>query len=326
MSGRGGWFRSNDSTAKTRVMMAGAFAGSLLLLTTSTVFSWPVAVGGAGLTPEEELEQAFDSPAGSCLTWTPPDGTDMRRVDCAQPHLFEVTSNVDISAEYPADAAQPDLTRWQDIAQDKCTPGATSYLGGKLDPYGKFRINALKPVDAQWRDGDRKLRCGLQRTTPSGNLVPVSGSAARQDQSNVHEPGTCLALDGQKIGDPIACDKAHAYEIVGNVDLGTAFQGEFPPDTSQVERAIELCATVTATYTGGADLAAKGLTPYPDTLKQESWDAGSRKVDCKVGAKLPDGSGLAPVTNSVRGTGPNASTAPTTSSGSVAPTTTTAGG
>ncbi|GAA3024377.1 septum formation family protein [Actinokineospora globicatena] len=317
MSGSGGWFRSNDSTAKTRVMMGGAFAGSLLLLTTSMVFSWPVGAGGAGLTVAEEADLAFDSPAGSCLTWTPPDGTDMARVDCAKPHLFEVTSNVDISAEYPESAPPPDQARWQQIAEQKCTPSATSYLGGKLDPFGRYRINALKPVDAKWLDGDRKVRCGLQRTAPSGSLIPVTGSAARQDQSNVHDPGTCLALEGQKIGDPIACDKAHAYEIVGNVDLGTAFQGEFPQETVQRERAIELCATVTAEYTGGADLAAKGLTPYPDTLQQESWDAGSRKVDCKVGAKLPDGSGLAPVTNSVRGVVQSTTSAP--------PTTTTGG-
>lgn len=307
MSGRGDWFRSFDSgTARTRLLMAGAFVGAIVLLTTSMLFSWPAAVGGGGgvSAAEEERARAFDSPAGSCLNWSSPDGADMRRVDCAEPHLFEVTSNVDISAEHPGDAPPPDLARWQAIAEDKCTPGATTYLGGVLDPFGRFKVNALKPSDAQWRDGDRKLRCGLQRAALSGALLPTTGSAGDQDQSNIHDPGTCLALDGQEIGDPIACGEPHAVEIVGNVDLSTAFPGpEYPAEEAQIEKAIELCAAVTAEYTGGVDLAARGLTPYPDALKPESWAARSRKIDCKVAAKLPDGTGLAPVTNSVRGLG-----------------------
>ena len=51
--------------------------------------------------------------------------------------------------------------------------------------------------------------------------------------------------------------------------------------------------------------------------EQESWDAGSTLVNCKVAAKLPDGSGLAPVTGSLKvapgsvGDAPAAGPAPT---------------
>ncbi|SDJ44246.1 Septum formation [Actinokineospora alba] len=282
--------------------MAGAFAGALILLCSSILFSWPVEAGRNDpvAVAQEERRKAFDSPAGSCLQWTPPEGADMRRVDCAQAHLFEVTSNVDISGEYPENAPPPDTEKWQAIAVAKCTPGAVTYLGGNLDPFGKFSVNALKPTNEQWDEGDRKVRCGLQSAAPSGALLTTVGSAARQDQSKIHEPGTCLALVGQEIGDPVACDQAHAFEIVGNVDLGAAFPADYPAVEAQTERASDLCAAVTTAYTGGADLAKKGLTPYPDTLRPESWAAGSRKVDCRVGAKLPDGSGLAPVTGSVR--------------------------
>ncbi|WP_436493122.1 septum formation family protein [Actinokineospora sp. HUAS TT18] len=311
MSESGDWLRSNDGTTKTRLLMAGAFVGALLPLITSILFSWPVQAGrGPADSPEELRREAFDSPTGSCLQWTPPDGTDMRRVDCAQPHLFEVTSNVDVSSEFGEDAPSPDMARWQELAVAKCTPGAATYLGGTLDPFGKFTVNALKPTAEQWADGDRKVRCGLQRAAPSGALLPSVGTAAKQDQSNIHEPGTCLALVGQEIGDPTDCANPHAFEIVGNVDLSQAFPGDYPTVDAQTEKASELCAMVTNAYTGGADLAAKKLTPYPDTLKVESWDAGSRKIDCKVGAKLPDGSGLAPITNSVRGGTPATTTAP----------------
>ncbi|CRK60871.1 PROBABLE CONSERVED MEMBRANE PROTEIN [Alloactinosynnema sp. L-07] len=296
--------------------MAGAFVGALLPLVTSILFSWPVEAGRATPgSPEDLRREAFDSPTGSCLQWSPPDGSDMRKVDCAQPHLFEVTSNVDISAEFGENAAAPDTARWQELAVAKCTPGAATYLGGQLDPFGRFTVNALKPTAEQWADGDRKVRCGVQRAAPSGALLPHSGTAARQDQSNIHEPGTCLALVGQEIGDPTDCANPHAFEIVGNVDLGTAFPGGYPTVDAQTEKAIELCAVVTTAYTGGADLAAKKLTPYPDTLKVESWDAGSRKIDCKVGAKLPDGTGLAPITNSVRGAQPSVTPPPPTSTG-----------
>ena len=51
----------------------------------------------------------------------------------------------------------------------------------------------------------------------------------------------------------------------------------------------------------GKLLSAKRRATYWDTLGQQGWDAGSRRVNCKVSAQLPDGSGLAPVTGSVTG-------------------------
>ncbi|WP_189208899.1 MULTISPECIES: septum formation family protein [Actinokineospora] len=314
MSGPGDWFRSAD-----RLMMIAACVGAILVLGTSMAFSWPVTVRGDVPTAADERELAFDSPAGTCLFWTAPDGADMRRVDCAEPHLFEVTGNIDISAQFAEDAPPPELERWQELAVEKCTPSVTEYLGGTLDPHGRYKVNALKPSTVQWEDGDRKLRCGVQTASRSGALLPATGSAAGADQSGIHEPGTCLALDGQVIGDPVPCTEAHAVEIVGNVDLSKAFPDEYPSEEAQIEKAIELCDAVTKEYTNGVDLAKKGLIPYPDALKEESWVAGSRKVDCKVAAKLPNGSGLAPVTGSVRGI-----EQPTTTT-KAAPTTTTGG-
>ncbi|MFC5290646.1 septum formation family protein [Actinokineospora guangxiensis] len=321
MSGRGGWFRLAEKM-RTRLLMIAVCAGAVFVLLTSMALSWPVTPGGgraeAGPTPDDLREQALDSPAGSCLTWTAPDGSDMRRVDCAEPHLFEVTSNIDITAEFGEDAPPPEVARWQELAVQKCTPGVTDYLGGTLDPHGRYKANALKPSPAQWEDGDRKLRCGVQTASRSGALLPTTGSAAGQDQSGIHEPGTCLALDGQTIGDPVPCEEPHAVEIVGNVDLAKAFPGDFPAEDKQIEKAIELCEAVTKEYTNGVDLSKKGLIPYPDALKEESWAAGSRKVDCKVAAKLKDDTGLAPVTGSVRGNKPT-----TTKPSPTAPPTTT---
>jgi len=60
------------------------------------------------------------------------------------------------------------------------------------------------------------------------------------------------------------------------------------------------CNKAAADYTGGADLDAKKLILTWDLREQESWDAGSTKVNCKVASALPDKSGLQAVTGSIK--------------------------
>jgi hypothetical protein len=45
----------------------------------------------------------------------------------------------------------------------------------------------------------------------------------------------------------------------------------------------------------------KKLTVYWDNITEDSWKAGSRKVNCNLAALLPDRSGFAPVTGTVKG-------------------------
>jgi Septum formation len=312
MSGRVGKAGSRGSTLKTRLVMAGAFVGALAVLSMSMLFSWPVSVKGAADTAAEEAAAAFDSPSGTCLDWPNDAPQNMRRVPCKDPHTFEVTRNVEIRGDYPSSAPPPNDAGWQQIVTEKCTEVGAKYLGGQLDPYGKYTVGALKPTAQQWREGDRKLRCGLQRVTPSGQrLLSTTGTAAKQDQSNVHDPGTCFALVNKKeVGDPIDCAKQHSYEVVGNVDLLTAFPGgQYPSEDQQREKTVDLCPPVASKYTGNTDLAALNLSLYSDTLKQESWTAGSHKVNCKVGALEQDGT-LRPVRGSVKAKPPAPTTPP----------------
>ncbi|RSM64013.1 hypothetical protein DMH04_52115 [Kibdelosporangium aridum] len=314
--------QSGGRTLSTRLVMAGAFVGALAILTLSMVFSWPVAGGKQSPADlaAENLAAAFEAPSGSCLNWKP-DGSDMKPVGCDQPHLFEVTGDVDISAEYNASAPSPTEEAWREIAKQKCTTGAASYLGGKLDPFGKYSVGALKPSDEQWRDGDRKLRCGLQRAAPSGNtLVATTGSAKNQDQSDVYDPGTCLALVNKNVGDPIRCDDEHAYEITAVVDLAQIFKDATPDEAQQQAAMLEQCTKLTNDYSGGLDLASKKLLLTWDTRKPESWEAGSHHAVCKVGAPLPDNTGLAPITGSIKSAGPAGQTsAPSTPSSAASP-------
>lgn len=294
---------SASETTRTRLVMAGAFVGALVLLGASMVFSWPVRVPGASSTAADDAQRAFDSPPGTCLDWPAENPRAMKPLDCASPHVFEVTGNVEISSEYSPSAPPPDEKRWQDIATEKCTPGVATYVGGKLDPFGKYTVSALKPTDEQWRSGDRKLRCGIHRVTPLGTRLRTKGSAQGADQSNVYDVGMCFALKDKGPGDPIDCARAHAVEIVGNADLAPAFPAEFPSVEAQKPKLAEMCGQLVGSYTGGLDLAAKKLTLTWDTLQEQSWAAGSRRVDCKVGTLLEDGTGLGPVTGTVRGQG-----------------------
>ncbi|REH50014.1 putative regulator of septum formation [Kutzneria buriramensis] len=295
------WFHPKRRTGQTRLLMVGAVVGALIVLTSSTLFSWPIH-GLSATAASDDPNVAFDAPDGSCLTW--PAGTaNISKVDCSAKHLFEIAGTLDLTSKYPAGAPFPDGTLWQKIAQDNCGPVVSKFMGGKLDPDGKYSANALNPTAQQWSSGARTIRCGLQAAGPGGALQPTTGSAKGGDQSNIYPVGTCLGIKDKAVGDPVSCGVAHSYEIVGIVDLKSQFPDGFPADDKQQTALATRCGKAASDYTNGFDLTKAKLGLTWDTVKQESWNVGSTKVNCKVGQKLDDGSGLSPVTNSVKGVG-----------------------
>ncbi|MFI9381023.1 septum formation family protein [Kutzneria sp. NPDC052558] len=304
------WFHPKRRTGQTRLLMVGAVVGALVVLMSSTLFSWPV--GGGSAAAANDPNAAFDAPDGSCLVW-PAGTTDISQVDCSAKHLFEIAGTVDLTSRYPSGAPFPDGTLWQKISQDNCGPVATKYMSGKLDPNGKYSVNALNPTAQQWSDGARTIRCGLQFAGHGGALQLTTGSARTSDQSPIYPVGTCLGIKDKDVSDPVACTAPHSYEIVGIVDLKSQFPDGFPAEDKQQTALSTRCVQANADYTGGLDLSKFKLGLTWDTVKQESWDLGSTKVNCKVGKKLDDGSGLDTVTNSVKGVGGNGASATTTS-------------
>jgi hypothetical protein len=293
-----------------RRIVAGVLVGALTMLGVATLDAFGAAqvpvLGSFAALPaaaEEEPPEPVEIPpppttAGTCLTWTQPDAVDTASVDCAQPHLFEQAGVAVLQQQM----ALPDDRRWRQLVNERCTPVVRAYLRGRFDPDGKFRVGALKPAPAKWAEGDREMRCGLQTASRSGALYPKTGRVADQDQSAVFEPGTCLGIDGRTIGDPVDCAEPHAVEAVGVVDLSEEFPDAFPAVGDQDGFLQPTCAEIADEYAGGAEVIAdKNLTVYWDNLTEESWRAGSRKVNCNLAALLPDRSGFAPVTGSVRG-------------------------
>jgi hypothetical protein len=251
--------------------------------------------GGSASADGGEAAPTLTSTAGTCLTWRRDDASDVREVPCAQSHLFEsvgpVTAPQAPGTPFPADDA------WQQVVTDRCTPLARDYLGGKLDPAGRFRPGALKPTQAAWDAGDRTVRCGLQAPGRSGALFSSTGGVRDADQAVVFDAGTCLGLAGKEVSDPVDCATAHAAEVAGTVDLGKQFTGGLPSVDDQDNYLQPTCAKIAQDHVGGAQkLTDSKLTVYWTNLGQESWDAGTRRVDCNLGALLGDGSGFAPLT------------------------------
>jgi hypothetical protein len=291
-----------------RRVVSGVLVGALTMLGVATLDTFagatvPVLGSFAGLPAIPEEPEVVEVPAppstpGTCLNWARPDAADTVVVDCAEPHLFEQAGSTILTDQdvFPDDAG------WRRLVTERCSPLVVDYLGGKFDPDGRFRVGALKPSPARWNEGDRELRCGLQSASRSGALYPIRGKVAEQDQAAVHEPGTCLGIDGRTIGDPVDCAGPHAVETVGIVDLAGKFPEAFPAVADQDAFLQPECSRIAAEYAGGAEVITdKKLTVYWDNLTEESWNAGTRRVNCNLAALLPDRSGFAPVTGSVRG-------------------------
>lgn len=297
-----------DQLRPVRRVVVGVLVGALTMLGVATLDAFggatvPVLGSFAALPAPADEPQVVEVPAppsapGTCLNWTRVDAADTAVVDCAEPHLFEQAGSVALVDQ----TALPDDRQWRQLVGERCTPVVTGYLNGKFDPDGRFRVGALKPSAAKWAEGDRELRCGVQSASRSGALYPLVGRAAEADQSAVHPPGTCLAIDGRTIGDPVDCAGPHAVETVGIVDLSEKFPEGFPAVGDQDAFLQPECGRIAAEYAGGAEVITdKKLTVYWDNLSEESWAAGSRKVNCNLAALLPDRSGFAPVTGPVKG-------------------------
>ncbi|PRY46024.1 putative regulator of septum formation [Umezawaea tangerina] len=296
------WFRRGGHIRGTRLVMVGASVGGFLLLGLSAFTSWPVSGGGAlGSSTRPTVNPAYESEASDCLNWTKSDLSDVKKVDCGNQHLFEVTGKVDLTATYPKDAKYPTADEWAKISLDQCTKPSLDYLTGRYDPFGKYTVGPLNPGTQEWAAGFRTLRCGLQVVGPAGGLLPSFGTAKKQDQSDVYDPGVCLGLNGKSVGDPVDCAQPHTFEIIGVVDLGAAIQGaDFPPPEKQDEVLPATCDAMAAEYAGGVDLKGKGLVVTWDNRAPESWAAGSKRVNCKIGAIPADASGLTAFSGSVR--------------------------
>ncbi|RMI34185.1 septum formation family protein [Nocardia stercoris] len=257
--------------------------------------------------PTGKSNAAFGSAkSGDCLTWTDAKTLDLTKVNCSDKHLFEVTADIDLSKypgkEFGPEAPFPDSLRFSELRDENCGPAAADYLGGKLDPRGKFVVGMINPGDPGWRSGDRTIRCGLQLVSANGNATQQStGRVQNADQSRIFEPGTCIGLtQNLPTNEPVDCAKPHAYEVISVVDLSQQFQGPPPDNDAQDKFMQDQCSHAVDEYLGGQDdLMNKTLTAFWDNLDPRSWLVGSHKLNCLVGKGSQDG--FSSITGSAKG-------------------------
>jgi Septum formation len=126
----------------------------------------PPSVGGFA------LDTSFTTRAriGACLAWTPgrvghPPG--IRVVECAAPHVDEVTGVLDLAGSYPR---WPGTRALDALAGQWCAGELSGYLAGVATR--PVVAGWVYPDEPSWDGGVRDLAC----TARPPDLVPVTGS------------------------------------------------------------------------------------------------------------------------------------------------------
>lgn len=231
------------------------------------------------------------------------------RVDCAQPHAFEVAARVDLAATpgYESGTAFPEGERRARVGTERCVPAVEQYTGGRaVDPAGRFTVTVVPPSREGWDKGDHSALCGLSTTELDGSPSVSTGRFAEADQHRVWEPGTCLGFTATGMpGRPVDCAREHSVEVVSTLDVTPLFPAgaEVPDPRTQSELTGRACHEAGVAYTGGDPEALRRSTliaTQVSPLSEVAWSTGSRTVDCGV-MKARDESAFAVLTGSVRG-------------------------
>ena len=227
-----------------------------------------------------------DAHRGDCLTWPPGAPERAMQVDCADQHLFEVADSVamDINTDPGNPAADGRF-------QQTCAQAVARYLGPRYDPGGRFVVGMMWTPPGRNRLLDGRLMCGLQLPSDGMASATFRGRVVDQDQSRVWPPGTCLGIrNGQTTEVAVQCALPHALEITGAIDLSTVFDHAAPSITAQDAVVRDACGAATSGYLAPVALEATSLTLRYQPIEATGWDAGSRRIACRIGSANPDGS------------------------------------
>ncbi|WP_026196065.1 septum formation family protein [Corynebacterium lubricantis] len=277
-----------------RTLLLAALSGTVAIGSYTLVAEGGV---GSGTTAESGTESSVSSEPvapfttadqGACLTWQVDDQggvTSFEQTDCNSEHRFEISARENLAtyptSEFGADAELPNQTRQAQLREELCQSPTVRYLDGQYDPYGKYSIAPILPSAESWAGGDRTMLCGLQVTDEKGVPQPTTGRAADQDQARVAEPGQCMRVDSSSVLHTVPCKDDHHIEVTLKEDLAPVFPDSTPSTRQQDDHLREVCTQAAMDYLGGEEqLYQSTLQPYWGSLPTESWDGGSRTVNC----------------------------------------------
>ncbi|AJI79991.1 septum formation family protein [Corynebacterium singulare] len=240
--------------------------------------------------PPAQAASFTSASAGACVTWDiAEDGTatGFEQTSCDKPHRFEISAREDLSAyptsEFGRNAERPDITRQNALRDELCEAPTVSYLNGKWDPNGRYDIASILPPAASWEKGDRTLLCGLQTTDSAGIPQESTGKVSEVDQAVVAKPGECRKVDENKVISTVPCTEPHQMETVSVINVAERFPGGYPSDEELDKHLSETCTQDAMDYLGGEEnLYQSTLQPFWGALTRESWEGGSRSVNCSL--------------------------------------------
>ncbi len=314
-AGRASRWRSALVTHPLRVILVAGVVGSVALATTAYASGFIEGSGRVGGTKigvgERVAQDAFtQSTAGDCLQWEQGKPGAPTKVECSEPHRFEVAAAVDgrivPGGEFAPDAKWPGPERFSVIRSEQCPVLVAGYLDGRFDPQGRFVPSLIYPSEAQWKRGQRDMRCGLIEQGVGGTEMEVVGRVAELDQSQQWQPGTCIGIDPvtHQPTFPVNCAEPHAFQTTGLIDMSARFGARtsgkpWPGIEEQNKFLTPICPVQAHRFMGGKNKFDKTtLNIQWSTVSEIGWLAGSRKAVCYMG--LPFKGGFATLVGDAR--------------------------
>ena len=159
------------------------------------------------------------------MTWDQRPGATVNSsvVSCSDPHLIEMVGHAVAPASGAYTVTGPTDAQWQAIEASVSAPMVVTFMGGPLDPHGRFHVGAITPTSDSWGNGDRDLWCGVETyptnaSTPEPLVPAFTGEARGAPQDYLLDAGTCETTVGPTPG-IVACSSPHDTEITGGAKL-----------------------------------------------------------------------------------------------------------
>jgi hypothetical protein len=287
------WQQCRAVRPRDWVLPAVIFVGALVVLKPMLWSSGHPSTAAAGAvagkaTTTTVLPRRTYQP-GDCVVWDQltdgPASGFTQTVPCDQPHIIEIIGRT----VAPEAAAFPLASEWkQIIASGDCGRQAREYLGGEIDPYGRFVVDALYPTPQSWAQGDREMWCGFEAASQAAGPDPATGESFTgtvkgQPQALLWPTGSCLG--GQPGAVPfdgiVPCAAPHVYEIVGTVNAGARFTTLPAADPSLWKNRLGRdCDAVARARFGRALPAGVQTAVFP--IDPASWRTGRRTTECAI--------------------------------------------
>ena len=220
---------------------------------------------------------------GECVTLPPESAssTKTKTVACTKPHDLEIAGQATVGADV---VDYPSTDEWKVLITQLCDPVVAQYLGGTIDPRGRFLTKAIHPLQTMWDlTTPHSLDCAVatrpQRQVDFDHPPRLTGAARGATQTFTFPVGSCIPIPASGgIALPVECSEPHSFEVTGVADI--AGRIDHLPGAHELDAFLgPTCSTFAVQYLGHP--LDGDLTSWL-TIGDQSWNAGRRQMECLV--------------------------------------------